>query len=75
MPDACTYPAAIERDENGRYAVTFADFGWGAIDGAKRDEAKDLLRELITATNHERTKLPKPSCPGRKRPRSPSVTT
>ena len=51
MPDTHAYPAEIERDEDGRYVVTFPDFGWGATDGATRDEAlaeaKDLLCELI----------------------------
>ena len=36
MPDTCTYPAEIERDEDGRHIVTFPDFGWGATDGASR---------------------------------------
>ena len=39
MPATHTYPAEIERDEDGRYVVTFPDFGWGATDGATRDEA------------------------------------
>ena len=51
------YPAEIERDADGRFVVTFPDFGWGATDGATREEAlveaRDLLRELI-ATEHSR---------------------
>ena len=51
MSDVYNYPAEIERDEDGRYVVAFPDFGWGATDGATRDEAlieaRDLLRELI----------------------------
>ena len=51
MPDTFNYPAVIERDEDGRFVVTFPDFGWGGTDGATLDEAldeaKDLLRELI----------------------------
>ena len=58
-------PAEIERDEDGRYVVTFPDFGWGATDGATRDEAlaeaKDLLRELIATTIREGGALPEPS--------------
>ena len=68
MPAAHTYPAQIERDEDGRFVVTFPDFGWGATDGATRDEAleetKDLLRELIATTIREGGALPEPSRPG-----------
>ena len=39
MPATHTYPAEIERDEDGRYVVTFPDFGWGATDGATRDRS------------------------------------
>ena len=52
MPDTYDYPAEIARDEDGRYVVGFPDFGWGATDGASRDEAlveaKDLLLERRT---------------------------
>ena len=72
MPDTCNYPAEIERDEDGRYVVTFPDFGWGATDGATRDEAlaeaKDLLRELITTTIREGRDLPEPSRASNRRP-------
>ena len=72
MPDTCNYPAEIERDEDGRYVVTFPDFGWGATDGATRDEAlaeaKDLLRELIATTIREGEDLPDPSRPRNRRP-------
>ena len=65
MPATHTYPAEIERDENGRFVVTFPDFGWVATDGATRDEAleqaQDLLRELIAATMREGNPLPKSS--------------
>ena len=65
MPDTYDYPAEIERDEDGRHVVTFPDFGWGATDGATRDEAlleaKDLLRELIATTIREGEALPEPS--------------
>ena len=71
MPDTYNYPAEIERDEDGRFVVTFPDFGWGATDGATRDEAlaeaKDLLRELIAATIREGEMLPDPSGAGRGR--------
>ena len=72
MPDTCNYPAEIERDEDGRYVVTFPDFGWGATDGATRDEAlaeaKDLLRELIATTIREGEDLPDPSRARNRRP-------
>lgn len=65
MSDTYNYPAEIERDEDGRYVVTFLDFGWGATDGATRDEAlaeaRDLLRELIAATMREGRDLPERS--------------
>ena len=72
MPDTHAYPAKIERDENGRYVVTFPDFGWGATDGATRDEALaeagDLLRELIATTMREGAGLPEPSRGSKQRP-------
>lgn len=72
MPDSYNYPVAIERDEVGRHVVSFPDFGWGATDGASRDEAlaeaRDLLRELIAATMREGGALPEPSSPGTRRP-------
>ena len=72
MPDSYNYPAAIERDEDGRHVVSFPDFGWGATDGATRDEAlaeaRDLLRELIAATMREGGALPEPSPAGKRRP-------
>ena len=72
MPDTYNYPAEIERDEDGRFVVAFPDFGWGATDGANRDEAlaeaKDLLRELIATTIREGKDLPEPSRTGRGRP-------
>ncbi len=65
MSDCHTYPAQVERDEDGRYVVTFPDFGWGVTDGACLEEAlaeaKDLLRELIAATIREGVDLAKPS--------------
>ena len=71
MSDTYNYPAEIERDEDGRYVVTFPDFGWGATDGATRDEAldeaKDLLRELIATTIREGGALPGPSRAGKRR--------
>ena len=72
MPDTFNYPAKIERDEDGRFVITFPDFGWGATDGATLeealDEAKDLLRELITATMREGHALPAPSRASKRRP-------
>lgn len=65
MSDTYDYPAEIDRDVEGRYVVVFPDFGWGATDGATREEAmaeaKDLLRELIAATMREGNDLPTPS--------------
>ena len=65
MSDTYNYPAEIGRDEDGRYVVAFPDFGWGATDGATRDEAlaeaRDLLRELIAVTMREGKDLPEPS--------------
>lgn len=65
MSDMYNYPVDVERDEDGRYVVAFPDFGWGATDGATRDEAlaeaRDLLRELIAATMREGAGLPGPS--------------
>ena len=72
MPDTYNYPAEVERDEDGRHVVTFPDFGWGATDGATRDEAlaeaRDLLRELIATTIREGRDLPAPSPAGKRRP-------
>lgn len=72
MPDTYDYPAEIERDEDGRHVATFPDFGWGATDGATRDEALaeagDLLRELIAATMREGRGLPEPSRATKRRP-------
>ena len=72
MPDTYNYPAEIERDDDGRFVVAFPDFGWGATDGATRDEAlaeaKDLLRELIATTIREGGELPEPSRAGSERP-------
>ena len=72
MPDIYNYPAEIERDEDGRHVVSFPDFGWGATDGATRDEAldeaRDLLRELIATTMHGGEDLPEPSAGGKGRP-------
>ena len=52
--------------------MAFPDFGWGATDGATRDEAlleaRDLLRELIAATLREGKDLPEPSRATRRRP-------
>ena len=72
MPDGYSYPADIQRDEDGRYVVAFPDFGWGATDGATLKEAlaeaRDLLRELIATTTREGGALPEPSPAGEERP-------
>lgn len=68
MPDMYSYPAQMERDEDGRFVVKFPDFGWGATDGASEHEAlaeaRDLLRELITTTIRDGDALPTPSIAG-----------
>ena len=60
-----SYPAEVERDADGRFVITFPDFGWGATDGATLEEAlaeaRDLLRELIATTIREGQALPAPS--------------
>ncbi len=72
MPHTFNYPAKIERDEDGRFVLTFPDFGWGATDGATReealDEAKDLLRELLTTTMRKGRPFPTPSRASQRRP-------
>ena len=72
MPDGYNYPVDVERDEDGRHVFAFPDFGWGATDGATREEAlaeaRDLLRELIATTIREGDDLPEPSPTGEERP-------
>ena len=72
MSDTYNYPTEVERDLDGRYVVTFPDFGWGATDGVTLDEALaeagDRLRELIAATMREGEDLPEPSRATRRRP-------
>ena len=72
MLDTFNYPAEIERDADGRFVVTFPDFGWGATDGSTREEAlaeaRGLLRELIATTIREGQALPSPSRAGKRRP-------
>ena len=72
MPDTYNYPAEIACDEDGRHVVAFPDFGWGATDGATRDEAlvkaKNLLRELVATTIREGKDLPEPSLAGKGQP-------
>ena len=72
MSETFDFPAEIERDEDGRYVVVFPDFGWGATDGATREEALseagDLLCELIATTMREGKHLPVPSRAARHQP-------
>ena len=60
-----TYPASLSKDVDGRWLIKFPDFGWGATDGATRQEALteaiDLLDELISCTIHDETTLPVPT--------------
>ena len=51
MADTFNYPAEVERDEDGRYVVSFPDFGWGATDGANLDEALSEARDLLRRTD------------------------
>ena len=57
------FVAQLELDEDYRTAITFPVFGWGATDGATREEAlyeaKDLLRELISTTTSQGRDLPR----------------
>ncbi len=72
MPVTYVYPAELERDEDGRYVVTFPDFGWGVTDGETREvalsEASDLLRELLATTIREGNAIPLPSEPSNQKP-------
>ena len=67
-----SYPAKLERDEKGRYVITFPDFGWGATDGETREiallEAQDRLRELLRTTIREGEPIPVPSRTSKHRP-------
>ena len=72
MPVTYSYPAELERDEDGRYVITFPDFGWGATDGETHEEAlgeaQDLLRELLATTIREGNAPPSPSKASSQRP-------
>ena len=72
MPVTYSYPAELERDEEGRYVVTFPDFAWGATDGETREgalgEAQDLLREIVATTIREGNAIPVPSKAPSQRP-------
>ena len=67
MKKVYSYPARINKDEDGRFVLTFPDFGWGATDGATLEEAleegKDLLRELLTTHIRLGELIPKPHWP------------
>lgn len=58
------YPAAVSRDEDGRYLVKFHDFGWGATDGETLEEAlaeaSGCLDVLIMSTMDKNEMLPVP---------------
>ena len=72
MPDSYHYAAIIERDQHRRLVVPFSGFGWGATDGATRDEvlaeAPHLLREFIVATVRESGAPRDPSPVGKRWP-------
>jgi antitoxin HicB len=59
------YPARIQRDEEGRFLVTFRDLPWGLTDGADMEEAMeeaaDCLREAICICIDEGIEIPEPS--------------
>ena len=67
-----SYPAKLERDDDGGYVVTFPDFGWGATEGETREialvEAQDLLRELLRTTIRMGEPIPVPSRASNLRP-------
>lgn len=60
-----TYPAKVERDESGRYLVTFPDLPRCATDGQTRQEALreagDALEEAVAHRISEGLDLPSPS--------------
>lgn len=61
------YPADIVKDEDGRYVVTFPDFGWGATDGATLEEAlleaEDCLSEMLATAIKDGLAIPEPTAP------------
>jgi antitoxin HicB len=61
------YAANFTPDDDGRYVVTFPDFGWGATDGATMEEAifeaEDCLAEIIASTISDGEDLPEASAP------------
>ena len=70
MPDTYHYPAEIERDEDGRYVVAFPDFGWGATDGATRDEALLEAKDLAARADRNHDSGGRGPCPSRRAPAS-----
>jgi antitoxin HicB len=59
------YPAKFERDEDGRWFVSFADFPTARTDGADIDEAMweaiDCLGSVIAFAMNDAAEIPKPS--------------
>jgi antitoxin HicB len=60
-----TYPAKIEKDEEGYFLVTFRDLSYGSTDGKTIDEAKtqaaDCLEEVIAGCISDEKAIPVPS--------------
>ena len=60
-----TYPANIEKDEQGYFLVTFRDLPYGSTDGKTIDEAKiqaaDCLEEVIAGCISDEKEIPVPS--------------
>ena len=63
------YPAKFERDESGRYAVSFPDFARAHTDGSDMAEAMceaaDCLGSAIAFLMADKSEVPKPSAPKR----------
>lgn len=59
------YKAVVVRADDGRYVLTFPDFGWGATDGATEQEAlgnaEDCLDAILTGYIHDDDEIPEPT--------------
>ena len=61
MPDTYNYPAEIERDEDGRFVITFPDFGWGTT--GRRGRAMRLWpRPTTSCANSSWPRFGKAQC-------------
>ena len=61
----CAYPYTVEKDEDGKYTVQFADFPQGFTKGDTPEEAaknaQEVLGLLVEVYADEGTELPIPS--------------